>query len=579
MTPPIEGLVLLDNGSRWVHFTDPIAIIETACPGDVLSAIREVQAEVRARGCHALGFLRYEAGEACGLRVRAAASADDGLPLMWFALFDASSARPVDRPCSNAPYELGPLEASVSRAAFLDAVRTVKQHIADGDTYQVNYTFRLRCDFHGDPLSLFADLVETQRGRHAAFIRFGHHAVCSASPELFFSYADTELSARPMKGTARRGRTVAEDGVQSRALQASLKERAENVMVVDMVRNDLGRVATLGSVHVSELFALEPYPNVWQMTSRVSARSTASLDEVLSAVFPSASVTGAPKVRTMEIIAALEREPRGVYTGTIGYVAPDGSAQFNVAIRTAVVDTRAGTMEFGVGSGIVWDSDPEQEYEECLLKGSILGRRPRAFDLLETMRWTPEEGIYLLDRHLARLEESARYFGFRCPLSEIRDALGRAVASAQDPLRIRLLVSPTGGFHIEQGRLEPAAGIVRVRVAERPIDRSNIFLFHKTTARDVYVEARRADCEDVILWNTLGDVTESTVANLVVDLAGHLVTPPVSSGLLAGTMRADLLAAGEVTEAPVTLAQLREAHAFWLVNSVRGWRQAVLVDN
>ncbi|MES1255132.1 MAG: aminodeoxychorismate synthase component I [Acidobacteriota bacterium] len=582
MRHPIEGLVLLDDGSRWMRLTDPVAVIETDRPEDVQATIRDVQAQVRARGCHALGFLRYEAGEAFGLTVRRAAPAADALPLVWFALFDAASARAVAPPQADTPYRLGPLAASVSRDAFLDAVRTIRRRLASGDTYQVNCTFRLRATFEGDPRSLFADLVATQRGRYGAFIRAGRYAICSASPELFFALDGEAITARPMKGTVARGRTVAEDREHVERLARSPKEQAENVMVVDMVRNDIGRVARVGTVAVPELFTTERYPNVWQMTSTVTGRTAAPLDEVVAALFPSASVTGAPKVRTMQIIAEIEREPRGVYTGAIGHIGPDGAAQFNVAIRTAVVDCEAGTLEFGVGSGVVWDSDPGQEYDECLLKGSILGQRPRPFELLETVRWTPDEGFALLDRHLARMEASAGYFGFRWPGGELETALDREVRGSAAPRRVRLLVAEDGAVRTESvgldpERLDPGSSVVRVRLAAQAVDTRDVFLFHKTTNRAVYERARRPDCDDVVLWNAAGEVTESTTANVVVRVGGRLVTPPVACGLLPGTFRAELLTTGAVVEARVTIEQLANAEALWLVNSVRGWRRAVLV--
>ena len=499
----------------------------------------------------------------------------------------------MGRPGRRDAYDLGPLVPSVDRESFARAFQQIRRHIADGNTYQLNYTFRLQAAFSGDPRSLFADLVAAQAGRYNAFIRLEDHAICSASPELFFrrdavrlkpdaTTAETPwtLTARPMKGTARRGRTTAEDAAAAAQLRASTKERAENVMIVDMMRNDLGRIAEVGTVEAPELFALEAYPNVWQMTSTVTARSGARLDEIAAALFPSASVTGAPKVRTMQIIRSLEPDTRGIYTGAIGYVAPDGRAQFNVAIRTAVIDLRTGRLDFGVGSGIVWDSDPEQEYEECLLKGSVLGQRPEPFELLETMRWTSGEGFFLLERHLDRLQDSARYFGFTCSMDRVRQALDechKAASPSGRPQRVRLLVAEDGSVHVERAPLAPQEGIVRLRLAAQPIDPSDRFLFHKTTNRGIYDQARLPDCDDVILWNPGGEIAESTIANLVVDIDGRRVTPPVECGLLAGTLRAELLSTGEILQARVTVDELRKATRLWLINSVRGWCPADLL--
>ena len=382
-----------------------------------------------------------------------------------------------------------------------------------------------------------------------------------------------------MKGTVCRGRTFAEDAFQRESLHASAKQRAENVMVVDMVRNDLGRIAEVGTVRVLELFVVERYPNAWQMTSAITARSSASLSAIFAALHPSASVTGAPKVRTMEILSALEGGPRGVYTGAIGVVTPDGDARFNVAIRTAVVDHRAGRVTFGIGSGIVWDSDAEAEYEECLLKGSVLGRRRSTFELLETLRWTPAEGLFLLERHVQRLCDSAEYFNFATPIEDVRVALTQAVADSREPLRVRLLLSSAGLVRVECTGLQPSVGPLRVCLAEGPIDPSDPLLFHKTTNRTAYERAWRPGFDDVVLWNPDHEVTETTVANVVVDLDGVLTTPPLGSGLLPGTFRAELLAQGIVREGPVSLDSLQTARRLWLINSVHKWRRAVLGDN
>lgn len=584
MARAIEGLVRLDEG--WLRMTGPVLIVEAHRAADVAAAIREVETLTTSRGWHALGFVTYEAGEAFGLDVM---SAPGDLPLAWFALFDASTVEAVDTVVASAAYELGPLTPSIGRDQFLSDLGLIREHIASGDSYQVNYTFSLGGAFSGDARGLFADLVAAQRGRYSAFLQLPDHAICSASPELCFQRervlnppttgADAGLwtiTTRPMKGTARRGRTAAEDRSAADALHESAKERAENVMVVDMVRNDLGRIATVGSIDVPALFALEAYPNVWQMTSTVTARTNARLDEIFAALFPSASVTGAPKVRTMGIIRALERRPRGVYAGAVGYVAPDGRAQFNVAIRTAVVDERRGTIAFGVGSGVVWDSDPAREYEECLLKGSVLGQRPGRFDLLETMRWTPADGFALLDRHLDRLQESARYFDFPCDIVAVRRALENAMRRLSGPRRVRLLVADDGTVRVEHAALEESAGVLRVALAADPIDPSDVCLFHKTTNRGVYERARRTGYDEVVLWNPSGQITEAATANLVVEIAGRRVTPPVTCGLLPGTLRAELLGAGEIVEAPVTIDQLRVAPRFWLINSLRGWRLATL---
>jgi para-aminobenzoate synthetase/4-amino-4-deoxychorismate lyase len=588
----IEALIQI-AGEGWLQFQSPEQVLQTRDPTKVASVLSEVDARTRTKdGCHAVGFVTYEAAQAFGLTVHPGSAPVD-LPLVWFGLFGESNVRRVPAlSADRQPYDLGPLVPSVDRKAFDLAFARIKQRLADGDTYQVNYTFRLQGAFTGHAPSLFADLALAQGCRYGAYIAVGAHSICSASPELFLARVGTSLSSRPMKGTAARGRTPSEDAHQRDELRLSPKQRAENVMIVDMVRNDLGRIADVGSVEVPELFSVERFPNVWQMTSLVTARSSASLMEVFAAVHPSASVTGAPKVRTMKLLAELEGRPRGLYTGAIGYVAPGGDGHFNVAIRTAVVDHRSMTVHFGIGSGIVWDSVSADEYDECLLKGSVLGRRAVEFELLETLRWTPGAGFFLLERHLKRMRESAEYFDFAYNESGILEALASVVKSREAPhertagaLRIRVLLSRSGSVRVESRPLEPSRVPLVVRIAEEPVDVKDPFLFHKTTNRGVYERARAGRCEDedeVILWNSAGEVTEATTANVVVELeesqkvAGPRVTPPIACGLLGGTFRAELLASGEVRESVVTLDQLRRARRLWLINSVHEWREARL---
>jgi para-aminobenzoate synthetase/4-amino-4-deoxychorismate lyase len=596
---------------EWLHFTRPSMVIQTYEVTNVVTTIATIEQLAIERRAHAVGFLTYEAGGAFGLRTHHPRA---DLPVAWFAIFDTAPTplrhmsewcptcvRPVpdqgqsgvgavsERGRSEVGhlsewclstddrYTLGPLAATLTRAQFDQAFARIKAHLADGDTYQVNYTFRLDAKFAGDPRALFADLVGSQQGRYAAFIRLGDVAICSASPELFFRRTARQLTARPMKGTTRRGRTLAEDYARRDLLRSSPKERAENVMIVDMMRNDLGRVAEVGTVHVPELLTAERYPTLCQMTSSVAAETDAPLDRIFAALHPSASVTGAPKVRTMEILTELEPGPRGIYTGAMGYVAPGGDAQFNVAIRTAVVDETRGTVSFGVGSGIVWDSKSGGEYDECLLKAAVLGRVPPNFELLETMRWTPDGGFFLLDRHMRRVAESAEYFGFPCDRESIRERMTMAISGAAQPLRVRLLLSADGGIRVESYPLVPTEGALRTALSTGPIDREEVFLYHKTTNRGVYERARKPGLDEVILWNQAGQVTEATFGNVVVERGAERVTPPVDCGLLAGTFRADLLDRGAIREDIVSKEELLAADRFWIINSVQEWRSAVLV--
>jgi len=563
--------------TQWLAFRDPVLVLQADSIDAVRRTIVDVEQLTRDRGLHAVGYVSYEAAAAFGLAVR---EADDRLPMAWFALYERAHVTPTGAPRSTGSYALGPLVPSVDRREFDAAFTRIKEHLAAGDSYQVNYTFRLAGPFEGDVESLFADLVALQRGEYGVFLDMGDMVVCSASPELFFEFLGTDIVARPMKGTAKRGRTLEEDRAAAESLAASPKERAENVMVVDMIRNDLGRIADVGTVQVSELFTVERYPNVWQMTSLVKAKSLAPLDEVFAALHPSASVTGAPKVRTMELLAGLESSPRGVYTGAVGHIPPDGLARFNVAIRTAVVHRPRQSVTFGIGSGIVWDSSADGEYAECLLKASVLGKRPPAFQLLETMLWNPGTGYVLLDRHLERLREAAEYFSRPLSATEVDDALAAAVAEAAGPLRVRLLVDEAGRVTTEARPHVASSVPPKVALAKQPLDSADVFLFHKTTNRGVYERALDSveGVDDVLLWNTAGELTEATTANVIVEVDDVRVTPPVDCGLLPGTWRAAMLEAGEVVEQRIPIASVKPSTRLWLVNSVHGMREAILIS-
>jgi para-aminobenzoate synthetase/4-amino-4-deoxychorismate lyase len=568
---------VIQDGDRWLHFSDPVRVVTAATASEVRPALRRVVRAVEGEGLHAAGYIAYEA--APGFDPALAVRGPAPLPLLWFGLYRAPAAG--ERLPAGGPYTLGDWRPSQEIGDYRQTIARIKAAIARGDSYQVNYTMALHATWQGDPWGLFVDLTSSQRGGYAAYLDLATHAICSASPELFVEIDGDLVRCKPMKGTAPRGRTLAEDRQQIAALRASAKDQAENVMIVDMIRNDLGRIARFGSVHAPSLLEVERYPTLLQMTSTVEARSDEPLDAILAALFPCASITGAPKVRTMQLIADLEGGPRGVYTGAIGYLAPGRRARFNVAIRTVVVDRAEGQASYGVGSGIVWDSDADAEYAECQLKTQVLTRRIPDFELLETMRWTADGGVARLERHLARLAGSAEYFGFAVNLPALRSRLmALAPAETPHPARVRVLVSRRGEVRLETHPLELSAAPppVRLGLARTAVDSGDLFLFHKTTHRRVYEEARagRPDCDDVLLWNERGELTEATTANVVLALDGRLVTPPVACGLLAGVLRADLLERGAVEEERLTVDDLARCQGLYLVNSLRGWRRAHL---
>jgi len=570
------------NRPRRLCFTDP----EQIFVADSISQVRSVliAAECAAReGFYVAGFVSYEAAPAFdpALVVRDRSR----LPLAWFAVFGPTSISSVEASLeTKSEHQLSTFEwqSSISHAAYCKNVAAIFEAIARGDTYQVNYSMRLRAKFEGGSVAYYERLRSAQRARYCAYLDIGKHQILSASPELFFRTSGNRIVTRPMKGTARRGRYTAEDDLLQAHLRASAKEQAENVMIVDLIRNDLGRIAETGTVKVTRLFEIEKYPTVLQMTSTVEAdlKRGTTLEEILSALFPCGSVTGAPKVSTMKLIAQLEDSAREIYCGAIGLLKPGGDCEFNVAIRTLVIDSITGAAVYGVGSGITWGSTPQSEYEEALAKAKVLTEQRPAFKLLETMKL--ESGRYtLLGRHLQRLTDSARYFDIPLSLTAVQDALKEyATNYSTEPRRVRLLVSQEGEVEIECQRLEDLpCGSLPVRLADKPICSSNIMLYHKTTHLEIY-EAHRGggfDTFDTLLWNEQGKVTEFTRGNFVVELDGRLWTPPVNCGLLAGTLRAELLASGQITERVVRLDEISNSLAIWFINSVRGWQQVHLV--
>jgi para-aminobenzoate synthetase/4-amino-4-deoxychorismate lyase len=349
-----------------------------------------------------------------------------------------------------------------------------------------------------------------------------------------------------------------------------------------MIRNDLGRVAETGSMQVPSLFEIERYPTVWQMTSTVTATSQRSVAEILTAMFPCASITGAPKIRTTHIIASLETTPRRIYTGCIGFIAPGQTAQFNVAIRTVLIDRENHQAEYGVGGGIVWDSTEQEEYAECLTKAHLLSGGWPEFSLLEALLWSPEAGYFLLDYHIRRLTDSGIYFGFPLDKAGVLEKLSRLAESLPGEVhKVQLRLASDGEITCRASPLTavPKPPLARLRLSPKPVDSTDLFLYHKTTHRQVYEVARKAcpDCDDVLLWNERGEITESDTANVVVELDGERVTPPVSCGLLGGTFRRWLLDQGDIHERVVPVDDLPRCSKIYLINSVRKWREVTWV--
>jgi len=579
----IQKIILRDHSSsQWLIFDSPLHVLTARRPAEVLPTLVEVERLAFEQQLYAAGYISYEA--ASGFDESLITRPRGHLPLLCFGLFGAPervSHLPAPAP---AVQSLSRWKMTTAHASYLDTIQEIKRQIELGNCYQINFTIRQHADGMADPWTFF--LHTAYDAPYAAYLEFDDFSLVSASPELLFQLNNEDLLCRPMKGTAERGMTLVEDRAQRHMLQRSTKDRAENVMVTDMLRNDMGRVAMPGTVKVTSLFDTEKYPTLWQMTSSITARTGATITEILSALFPCASVTGAPKVSSMAIIADLEDSPREAYAGTIGYFSPDRLAQFNVAIRTAWVDTMTGRATYGTGGGIVWDSVAEDEYRECLTKTKVLASTvdDNDFELLETMRWTAGEGFFLLEQHLNRLRDTADYFDFELDRAATETALSE-LGSRLGPgrYRIRLVLQRNGVFRLTETPLpDNAHGLPqRIRFADKPINTTDPFLYHKTTQRRTYTQALMSvsDCDDVLLWNPDGYITETSIANVVVRIEGELLTPPVQCGLLAGTYRQLLLQQGSIKERSIHRDDLVANQRIMLINSVRAWYEGQLCDD
>ena len=567
--------VLLDDarpGGIARLYRDPARVLVASAPGEVagvLDAIRDGLSD----GLHAAGFLAYGAGAAFEDR----APASPGDPLAWFGLFER--VEPFDPAALPDPRGawVGPAEPGIDFATYAARLDEVLALIRAGDIYQANLTFPASARVIGNPLAAYARLRAASAAGWGAVVSTGEAVHLSLSPELFFSLEAGRLTARPMKGTAPRDPDPAADRAAAEALAADPKQRAENLMIVDLMRNDLSRVAVAGSVKVPRLFEVERYPTVHQMTSTVEATLAPGRDavDVMAALFPCGSITGAPKLRAMQAIDAIEGSPRGLYTGAIGHFAPEGDAAFNVAIRTLTLPKGSDRATLGLGSGIVADSRAPDEWNECLAKGVFLTRGARAFDLIETMRFDPREGVLLLERHLARMRESAATFGYPFDRHAVRNELQAATFRLREGARVRLMLSPGGAVAIETSLLPPTRPEPwRVAVVPLPVDPADFRLRHKTSDRRFY-DAARGNADEVVFVDPDGFVTEGSFTSLFVERDGVLLTPPATLGLLPGILRAELIESGRAVEHELTLADL--SGGFLLGNALRGLVSAVTV--
>ena len=627
-------------------FTDPVRICLASQLSELPALFREIEQAVSA-GLYAAGYFSYECAAYFEPKALAqlavpsipASGPRSGQPLAWFGIYEApyrfdyqsgtfAGPEPLvltrfrkqaqaklstEPPCPIVPPSIRHKGAkpgsliectlAITEQQYTERIHQIHALIRSGDAYQLNFTLALALRTVGSSAALYRQLRARQPAPYGAFLHTEpHQRILSFSPELFFRIESEgqarRITTRPMKGTAPRGRTSQEDRHTAHWLANDPKNRSENVMIVDLLRNDLGRLCRFGSVQASHLFAVERYPTLWQMTSTVAGdlRPEVDFEQIFGALFPCGSVTGAPKIRAMQLLNELEQQPRGVYTGAIGFFSKEQSV-FNVAIRTLALEQERGVM--GVGSGIVIDSDPAEEWRECLLKAQFLadpgvpGARPApgTFSLVETLLWNGE--YPLLDLHLDRLEDSASYFAFPFDRATARAWLSQAntkgtagsgfeTGEGATPRKVRLLLHPDGSFEITSEPIRASTGDpLRVRICPTRIDPADPMYFHKTTHRPLYIEALKeaqgAGLDDVLFFNLRNELTESAIHNVFIQKAGRLLTPPVACGLLPGVHRRHILASDpSAAEQILTLEDLRQADRIYLSNAVRGLRPAVI---
>lgn len=570
-------------------YAEPVELVEAHGLGEVPAALDRIEAGL-GLGLHAAGFLSYELGYAFEPRLEGLMPEGRALPLLWIGLFrepHVLDGAALDRQFASraAPPPLEDLAFGLDAEQHAAAVGRVLDYLRAGDAYQVNLTFPINFRYGGDPLALYAALRASQPVAHGGIVATGAATLLSVSPELFVETQGGRATTRPMKGTVARGADAAGDAAAMAALRADPKQRAENLMIVDLLRNDLGRVSEIGSVAVPKLFSVETYPTLHTLTSEVTSRLRPGLSagDLIRAMFPCGSVTGAPKLRAMEIIRELEASPRDAYTGSIGRIAPNGDLRFNVAIRTATL-LPGGEGVYGAGGGIVVDSEAASEFAECRLKARVLTDLAEDFGLFETLLWSPEAGYRRLDLHLQRLGNSAAELGFRFERETLTEKLAELAAgfgNAREQ-RVRFELNRNGSVMLRHVPLPlEQSRVLTIAIAAERAEAADPFARHKTTRRARYercfAAAASQGCDDALLINREGFVTETSRANVFLERDGLLLTPPVAHGLLPGVLRRELLEAGRAREAALRIEDLAGEARWFVGSSLRGLRQARLI--
>jgi para-aminobenzoate synthetase/4-amino-4-deoxychorismate lyase len=584
-----EHTILLDSSLRDntnkknFLFHSPDEILAANTFEEIPSLFRAVEERLIQKKWIA-GYFSYECGYHFD-RILDVFDKTTALPLIWLGVYEAPIELESELLNSIEPSMKSAIlhpEFSLDKPDYIQKIKQLKKYIVNGDTYQVNFTGSFEFDITGDTRDFFFELRQKQHVPFGAYLNLGPAQILSFSPELFFRRIGNTITAKPMKGTCKRGRTTEEDTRLSEWLRNDEKNRSENLMIVDLLRNDIGRICENGSVNVSEMYSIERYESVLQMTSTIHGmlKKESGYYDIFRSLHPCGSVTGAPKIRTMQIINELEKNSRGIYCGAIGFISPNDEAVFNVAIRTVEVHGSSGIM--GVGSGIVYDSKPESEFNECALKASFLLQDRPDFQLIETLLW--EKTFTFFDQHVRRLEDSADYFSFPFNREKIIDALllSARVFHSDKRYRVRLLLSKSGVLTVEAREYTEIHRTV-ITVAPERTNSADIFLFHKTTRREIYNRYwKKADDDkiaDYIFLNENGDVTEGTVTNLFVEKNGHLFTPPIHCGVLSGIFRNEVLRTNpHASEKVIKLEDLRNSDALYLCNSIRGWFKVTLSE-
>ena len=570
-----------DNRCSYL-FKKPLEIVSCRNLGEVERSLNKIEKMLK-KGFFTAGFMSYEMGFAFEPVFGKKESYD--FPLLWFGVFEGPlifDHRDIeftdDNPCGD--YSINAIRADVSENEYTDSIEKIKRFIEEGDTYQVNRTFKLDFSFKGCPQDIYLDLRKKQSVSYSAIVKFGEIYILSFSPELFFKQEKDIMQVKPMKGTIERGRFLKEDIENADVLHNCPKNRSENIMIVDLLRNDLGRISQVGTVKTKKFFEVEKYESLFQMTSTAEGkiRAGVSLYELFKSVFPSGSVTGAPKIRTMQIIDEIEKSQRRVYTGSIGFITPEKNCVFNVAIRTLLLDSGTGRGEMGIGSGIVYDSESKKEYEECMLKAKFLTEPQKSFKLIETILWEPVRGYALMKLHMRRLLESAEYFNYRYDQNGIVKKLDN-VSEAFDikqKYRVKLLLDRDGNVETGYSVLGINNTPKIVTISSKLTDSSDKWLYHKTTNRGLYDyeynRYRKLGFFDVIFKNEKGQITECAISNIFIKKGGIYYTPPIECGVLNGVYRRYLLQESKIKikEKIIYPEDLLKADSMLITNAVKG---------